>query len=168
MSQPCLPQQARRTGAFTLVELAVAVAVIGILAALAIPYFKRTLDRSRMSTLENDLRIYEQDFDTYELKNGFYPASQPTAGVNPVGMEGQMSRAWILPSPVGGTYRWVYSTEEKPEDRIAYIEIIGSPEHPIILDTRQLAKIDDELDDGNISSGRMVLYGTNIRYYLRQ
>ena len=95
--------------AYTLIEIAVVVTIIGILAAMAVPYFKRVKESSIISTLENDLRIFSQEFMQYELNFGTYPDTQSTPGAYPSGMEDRISNAWTLPSVIGGTYRWVYN-----------------------------------------------------------
>ncbi|PXA04754.1 hypothetical protein DDZ13_06180 [Coraliomargarita sinensis] len=157
----------RQKAGFSLVEIAVVVAVIGILVALAIPAYKRSQDSTRIATIENDLRIYEQNFETFELENKFFPPSQPIPGQFPDGMAELMPDTWKLPSPIGGTYRWVYTTEEKPSDRSAYIEIVNSPANPILISAERLREIDDDMDDGNTSTGQFILNGLNIRYYIR-
>lgn len=152
---------------FSLVEIAIVVAIIGILAALAIPAFKKSKDSAKISAFENDLRVYEQDFETFELENKFFPPSQPVAGQFPVGLEDRIPETWTLPSPIGGTYRWVYTTEENPSERSAYIEILHSTEHPILISADRLKEIDHDLDDGNPATGNIRLSGLNIRYYIR-
>lgn len=158
--------QAQQRG-FTLVEIAVVVTVIGILAALAIPYYKRAKESSQISSFEHDLRLYEQEFDTYELENGFYPPSQPTAGALPLDMADRLSPTWKLPSPIGGEYRWVYTTESDPKARTAYIEIVNTPDNPVTIDIARLIEVDEDLDDGVVTTGRVRLSGLNVRYIVR-
>ncbi len=153
---------------FTLVEIAVVVAIIGILVALAIPAYKRSQNSTKIAALSNDIRIYNQDFNTYELENKSYPPSQPNAGQYPVGMEDILPVEWTLPSPVGGVYRWVYTTEAEPEDRSAYLEIVHTAQNPIVLSLSRLVDIDDNVDDGNTSTGKFQKTGTNLRYYIKQ
>ena len=160
------PASGGRSG-FSLVEIAVVVAVIGILIALAIPAYKRSQDSTKIAAIENDLRIYEQDFETFELEHKSFPPSQPVAGQYPTGMADRMDDTWTLPSPIGGTYRWVYTTEEDPSERSAYIEIVNSTEHPIRISPERLREIDGDLDDGNTATGQFVLHGLNVRYYIR-
>lgn len=148
-------------------ELAVAVSIIGILAVLAIPAFQRTRDNTRIGALQHDLRLFEQELDTFELENRYYPPSESTPGAYPSGMENRMSSAWKLPTPIGGTYRWVYTTEEDPKERSAYINIVHSTTYPIKIDPERLSDIDKDLDDGDPSTGMLQINGQNLRYYVK-
>jgi prepilin-type N-terminal cleavage/methylation domain-containing protein len=152
---------------FSLVELAVATSIIGILAALALPAFQRTRDNTRLGALEHDLRQYEQSFYIFALSNGYYPNSIATAGEYPPEMEDLMSTAWKLPSPIGGTYRWVYTTETNPTDRSAYIDIVHNTQYPIAIDSSHLQTVDQKIDDGDPETGQLRIYGENIRYYIK-
>ena len=158
----------QKRSAFTLVELAVVVTIISILAALAMPAFKLIKERTQVSALENDLRQYEQVFEIYELKNTKFPPTESTAGVIPVGMDGLISEAWVLPSPVGGVYRWVNdNASPDPKNHKTYIEIVGTVEQPIMIEASRLHKLDREMDDGNLSTGRIQIFGSNIIFYIR-
>ncbi len=168
MPSDTIQPRVRHSPGFTLVELAIVVAIISILAALAIPYYKHIKEKTQISALKNDLRLYEQELDTYELQNQSYPPSQSTPGVFPVGMDGHMSLAWKLPSPIGGEYRWVNNTTgANPKKQSAYIQVHNSTTFPITIDTNRLIEIDEDLDDGNISTGRLRLSGLDIRYYVK-
>jgi len=54
-----------RPRAFTLVELLVAVAIIGILAAIAVPNFLAAQTRSKVSRVKNDLRTLATALESY-------------------------------------------------------------------------------------------------------
>jgi len=170
--------------AFTLVEIAVVVTIIGILAALAVPHYKRVKESSIISTLENDLRIFSQEFMQYELNFGAYPDTS-TSGTYPNGMADRISSAWTQPSVIGGTYRWVYASNngngggngggngkdkkgKGKDNSFAYIEITTNSTEPLRIDSTRLAEIDDDLDDGNTSSGNFQVSGMSLRYYLEQ
>ena len=158
------------------------VTIIGILAAIAVPAFRRVKDRAIISTLENDLRIFSQEFIQYELNFGTYPQTQITPGLYPNGMEDRISKAWALPSVIGGTYRWVYdagngggnngngggNNGNSGGNLSAYIEINGNSTETLRIDSSRLSEIDDDLDDGNTGSGNFQLSGLSIRYYLAQ
>jgi len=152
---------------FSLIELAVVGAIIGILAALAIPHFDRIQDRSAMSSFEHDIRVFEQEFDTFELENRFFPPTENTPGQYPAGMEDQLSYAWLERSPIGGTYRWVYTTEADASERNAYIEVVGNGDQPLVISVDRLREIDEEIDDGNLATGDFQQHGLNVRYYVR-
>ena len=65
--------------AFTLIELLIVVAIIGILAAIAIPNFQNARVRAMVSRTEADLRSLGTAFESYRLDNNMYPPT-PSAG----------------------------------------------------------------------------------------
>ena len=62
----------RKTG-FTLIELLIVVAIIGILAAIAVPNFLNAQLRAKISKAEADLRTLATAMETYRLDNTGYP-----------------------------------------------------------------------------------------------
>lgn len=62
----------RRAG-FTLIELLVVMAIIGTLLSLVAPQYFRSLDRSRESTLKQNLRATREAIDRYYGDLGRYP-----------------------------------------------------------------------------------------------
>ena len=72
-----------RRGGFTLVEIMIVVAIIGLLSAMAIPSFARARDSSREKTCVNNLRQIDGAKDQYALENGLStgdPAPAMVAG----------------------------------------------------------------------------------------
>jgi prepilin-type N-terminal cleavage/methylation domain-containing protein len=59
----------RRYGGFTIVELMIVVAIIGLLLAIAIPSFVKSRDTSQLTTVYNNLRAIEAAKDQWALEN---------------------------------------------------------------------------------------------------
>ena len=60
---------------FTLLELIVVVAMIGILASIAMPSLKDVPRRARESVLKSDLWAFRDVIDQYHADKGYYPPS---------------------------------------------------------------------------------------------
>jgi general secretion pathway protein G len=60
---------------FTLLELLIVVALIGILASLVVPQFRKTPDKAREAVLKEDLFTMRDVIDQYFADKGKYPAS---------------------------------------------------------------------------------------------
>ncbi len=58
---------------FTLIELLIVVAIIGILAAIAIPQFMNYRRRAYNASAESDLRNARTDLEAYFADNQRYP-----------------------------------------------------------------------------------------------
>ncbi len=64
---------AARSGGFTLIELMVVVAVIGLLVGVAMPTYRNAITRARESVLQENLFILRQTIDRYYADKGYYP-----------------------------------------------------------------------------------------------
>jgi prepilin-type N-terminal cleavage/methylation domain-containing protein len=63
----------RITGAFTLIELLIVVAIIAILAAIAVPNFLEAQTRSKVSRVKGDMRSLGTAVESYYVDYGKYP-----------------------------------------------------------------------------------------------
>lgn len=61
--------------AFTLIELLIVVAIIGILAAIAVPNFLNAQIRAGVTRVKADFRTIMTALETYRLDNNDYPRS---------------------------------------------------------------------------------------------
>ncbi|MFH1738959.1 MAG: prepilin-type N-terminal cleavage/methylation domain-containing protein [bacterium] len=59
--------------AFTLIELLIVVAIIGILAMIAVPNFLNAQIRAKVARMENDLRAAGTALEAYRVDTGWYP-----------------------------------------------------------------------------------------------
>jgi prepilin-type N-terminal cleavage/methylation domain-containing protein len=67
----------RHESAFTLIELIVVIAIIGILAGLIIPVVGVVNARKQISTAQTQLKGIEAAIDGYKTKLGYYPPDNP-------------------------------------------------------------------------------------------
>lgn len=70
-------QTASESG-FSLVELLVVVAVIGVLMAIAIASFKDALDRTKQRSTMSEMRTISTAIEIYKADTGHYPANGQT------------------------------------------------------------------------------------------
>ncbi len=61
--------------AFTLIELLVVVLIIGILAAVAVPQYQRTVLRAKVPEAKTMLKAFATAADAYDMENGSSPTS---------------------------------------------------------------------------------------------
>ena len=71
--------QRNRPG-FTLVEIMIVVAIIGLLAALAVPNFVQARTNARRSACVNNLRLIDAAKEQYALANNKDSSTTPAAG----------------------------------------------------------------------------------------
>ncbi len=62
-----------RRNAFTLIELLIVVAIIGILAAIAVPNFLNAQIRAKVARVEAELRTCSTALESYRLDQNYYP-----------------------------------------------------------------------------------------------
>ena len=74
----------RNTSGFTLIELLIVVAIIGIIAAIAIPNLLNALDRGKQKRTMADLRTIAVALESYSVDNTFYPLASTITALRPL------------------------------------------------------------------------------------
>jgi type II secretion system protein G len=69
----------RLSRGFTLIELLIVVAIIGIVAAIAIPNLLNAIDRGKQKRTMSDLRCVGSAVESYAVDNNIYPVAASAA-----------------------------------------------------------------------------------------
>lgn len=68
----------KKESGFTLIELLIVIAIIGILAAIAIPNLLNAVQRGKQKRTMSDIRTMATAVEAYAVDNNFYPSGQCT------------------------------------------------------------------------------------------
>ena len=103
--------RASRKAGFTLVEIMIVVAIIGLLAAIAIPNFVKARTTSQQNACINNLRQYDGAAQQWALENKKGPSASASPSL--IAPYIKLDASGNIPAcPAGGTYSttWAVST----------------------------------------------------------
>jgi type IV pilus assembly protein PilA len=90
----------KKQSGFTLIELMIVVAIVGILAALALPAYQDYIARSRMAEVLAELAESKTSVSEYVASNGEWPADANQAGIGSASI--YISAVAVAGSDTGG------------------------------------------------------------------
>ena len=151
-----LPVRAR--GAFTLIEVLIVTAILGILASITVPNYRTKIGESREQGFIQQLRTNANAVQIHYARRSHFP-DEAAAGVVPTTLTPYLQAgAWDSPTPIGGRWRHVRSL---PGISSAIGVDFGTAAGPVDM----LAGIDARFDDGDLATGRFQQF-TPSTFYL--
>ncbi len=101
----------RNQKGFTLIELLIVVAIIGIIAAIAIPNLLNAIDRGKQKRTMADLRSMGTAIEEYAIDNNFYPNAATLAL-----LEANITPSYIRALPQNDGWNGAFEIDSVPTD----------------------------------------------------
>ena len=137
-----------RTG-FTLVEVMIVVAIIGLLAAMGIPSFMKARAESKAATMTRAMKVLSEAILIHAMETGTFPVDTATATV-PVGMSADDFEVdWTEPTQLRGFWDYDAAIAECFNCGAA-ISIFGAGQDP---NSPSFLAVDRMIDDGDLTAG---------------
>jgi general secretion pathway protein G len=117
---PGTPDARPSQRAFTLVELLLVLVILGTLAAIVLPKFTGTTQRSRITAAQTQISTFKTALSAFEVDMGYYPRSladliQKPNGDNSQNWHGPYLDSDVIPKdPWGNEYTFVCPGKHNP------------------------------------------------------
>ena len=134
---------------FTLVELMIVIAIIGVLSSIAIPHFVNYRRKAQIAEAAADIKNFEKGFIAYAIDEGDFPDDSHIVLPDLPKMEEYINPSvWGKTTALGGTYNWE-GPDSYPYAGISIFEHNASDQDLELLDAM--------LDDGDLNQGKFRL-----------
>lgn len=162
-SLPSRASPRQRTAGFSLVEIMIAVVIIGLLVLLAYPAFVKVQKSAQNARFISDIRVFSQSFETYSMETGLWPPNAGS-GVVPLNMANNVRRNnWVAETSVGGRWNWDAGSVAQSFGFFAGVSVVDPK-----ANDQQMLLIDRRIDDGNLSTGLFRKVNANRFSYILQ
>jgi prepilin-type N-terminal cleavage/methylation domain-containing protein len=129
---------------FTLVEIMIVVAIIGLLLGIALPSFVKARKRAQATAFVACLRVASDAFTMRAAEAGQFPPDGMPGGM-PAGMGPYLAKmAWAERTPIGGRWDW----DNGQFGFKAGVSVYQPDRTP-----QEMEEIDAMIDDGDLSKG---------------
>jgi len=140
----------RRFG-MTLIELMVAVSIIGLICVLAVPSYIKARRWAQNTQFINNVKKCAEALDYYGLTHGDYPPDTGP-GEMPTGFEEFLPRhfEWEKTTSIGGVWDWDRAPNRDDKLHGCYAGLsVWRPSRTSV----QMQEVDNRFDDGNLATG---------------
>ena len=130
---------------FTLVELLMVTAIIGLLAMTAAPFYTGYMEKANLVETALNLGHWSREFKRWEIMNGRFPNDShivlPPEAASRLAINNDQ---WLATTPLGGNWNWE-GPNGYPYAGIAIYEATAS--------VSELEQLDFLLDNGDLATG---------------
>jgi prepilin-type N-terminal cleavage/methylation domain-containing protein len=147
---------------FTLLEMAIVVSLIGMIAAMSLPSMMKARKDSRLQVMVNDFRVIQDAMNMYAMDNGGFPTAY---GSVPQPLANYLKNArWTKPTALGG--RWQYFSVWHTYLLVIDDWNINRGQNPLAKSDDWL-EVDRKIDDGDLTTGTFRLVsGMQVQYII--
>ena len=134
---------------FSVVELLIAVSVVAVIAAIAIPHYAKARKNAQSTDFTSELRTTAEAFQMYAAENNGFPPTTEALSKIPEGMDLYLPKnsTWQSSPPIGGHWYWIrWPSGLWGYDGYLMLFRPGA-------DLEQMRMIDETVDDGVLTTG---------------
>ena len=156
-------QKHMKNRGFTLVEIMIVVAIIGLLAAMSMPALAKSRKTSRAVAAAKDLRTFYDAFQQYAMASGGFSNDPGIPGEIPAYLTNYtVSKVWTS-TPAGGQYYYKSTCFGALDSRpaVGIVSVGGKA-----LSSELMQIIDERIDNGDLASGMFVRLSVNAYYFM--